>query len=388
MDNISTLRPGLLVSLKTSVTGNVSYFKKTIEADHVTPTGEALAIWETERKIADPEEHERACTARNAASHAIRVVCSKSAFGLLCPEEKSAKLDTAIAEARQIASEFNATAKMTQLGVYVVCGRVAQDDVEAVRAINSEVRDLIADMETGLRNLDVKAVRAAAQKAKGLGQMLSDNVSDKIKDAIETARKSARQIVKAGEGVAVEVDLVAIKQTRTVSRRLLGLVRRRVRSRVADWHWPDARSLACCVSLLSGAYGRRHSALALVACTRRHTHNGANQMPCDTRMLPQQTLTQRKEEIKSTVEKLAAKLVSGQVKAKVGPQGAITFIGWTENNRVTDACAYRRIMSTGTASAKLAIMKAEQLAGVKVNKQAVAHGHHSHDGGKTWHHGH
>ena len=212
LSNISTLRPGLLVSLKTSVTGNVSYHKRTIEEDHITANGAKLAVWETERKIADPDEHEKARTARSKASHTIRRVCSASAFGLLCPEEKQNALAAAIAEAREIANEFNRDATLTQLGVYVVCGRVAQDDVEAVRAINSEVRDLVADMQEGLRNLDVKAVRAAASKAKGLGQMLSDNVSDKIKDAIDTARKAARQIAKQGEGVAVEVDVAAIKR--------------------------------------------------------------------------------------------------------------------------------------------------------------------------------
>ena len=113
-------------------------------------------------------------------------------------------------------------------------------------------------------------------------------------------------------------------------------------------------------------------------------------MPCDTRFLPNQTLTQRKEEIKTAIEKLAAKLAKGTVTAKTGPQGAITFVGWLEGDRsrVTDACAYRRIMATGSAAAKLALAKAEQLAGRSVNKQALAHGVHSHDHGKTWHNGH
>ena len=207
----STLRPGLLVSLKTSISGNVHYTKRTIEDDHVTSDGAKLAVWETERKIADPDEHERACKVRSAASHLIRGVCSASAFGLLCPEDKAEKLDKAIADARMLAEEFNSTATISRIGVYVVCGRVAQDDVEAVRAINSEVRDLLADMQEGLRNLDVKAVRAAAGKAKGLGQMLSTDASDKIKDAIDAVRKSARQIVKAGEGATVEIDNATIK---------------------------------------------------------------------------------------------------------------------------------------------------------------------------------
>jgi hypothetical protein len=106
-------------------------------------------------------------------------------------------------------------------------------------------------------------------------------------------------------------------------------------------------------------------------------------MPCDTIRLPQQTISQRKEEIKTTVQKLAEALVRGSVKAKVGPQGAIAFVGWTERNRITDNCAYRRIMATGSAAAKLAIIKAEQLAGRTVDRRVVAQGVHLH--GDHWH---
>jgi hypothetical protein len=208
----STLRPGLLVSLKTSVTGNVSYAKRTIEEDHVTQNGEKLAVWETERKIADPNEHEKAQKARGEAGNTIRSVCSATAFGLLCPLDKADKLAEAIAKARAIADEFNSKATLTRLGIYVVTGHIAQSDVEAVRAINSEVRELLADMQEGLSNLDVKTIRTAAQKAKGLGQMLSEEASTKIQIAIEAARKSAREIVKAGEGVAVEIDRETIKR--------------------------------------------------------------------------------------------------------------------------------------------------------------------------------
>ena len=50
--------------------------------------------------------------------------------------------------------------------------------------------------------------------------------------------------------------------------------------------------------------------------------------------------------------------------------------------------SYRCIMATGTVVAKLAIARAEQLAGRAVNKQALANGHaHSHDGGRSFHHG-
>lgn len=110
-------------------------------------------------------------------------------------------------------------------------------------------------------------------------------------------------------------------------------------------------------------------------------------MPCDTfRAAPQQTLTERKKQITEVIEDLARKLARGQVKAIVGPQGAIAFEGWTNKNGVTDACALRRVMATGSTSAKLAIMKAEQAAGRKLDMNVVASGVHAHGG--VWHGGH
>lgn len=113
-------------------------------------------------------------------------------------------------------------------------------------------------------------------------------------------------------------------------------------------------------------------------------------MPCDTRLRSGQTISQRKEEIRKTTAQLAADVAAGRVKPKIGPQGAIAFEGWTEQDRngISDACAYRQIMVGGSALAKAKIAQAEQLSGRSVSKQALAHGHHSHDGGKTWHHGH
>jgi hypothetical protein len=212
MLNTSTLRPGLLVALSTSVRGNVSYAKQTIEADHTTPEGERRARWETERTIVDPVEHEAAALARGKASNVIRRVCAQSAFGLLCPEAESDKLAGAIAEARRIQDAFNATAKVTRLSVNVMTGRIAPDDVEAVKAINSEIRDLMDDMQEGLANLDVKKVREAARRAKSVGQMLSPDATARVQVAIDLARASATAINKAGEQVAVEVDRSTIRR--------------------------------------------------------------------------------------------------------------------------------------------------------------------------------
>lgn len=207
----STLRPGLLVSLSIRVTGNVKYDKRDIERDHATGDGKRKAKWETERTIADPVEFEAASKVRYNIRSLITRICSASAFGLLCPETAADELGKAITQARAEAEDFNGTAKLTRVSVYVIAGRIAADDLEAVRAINSEVRELLLDMENGLKNLDSKVVREAANKAKDLGQMLSPEAAKRIEDAIDAARFAARKIVKAGEQGAVEIDSFAIR---------------------------------------------------------------------------------------------------------------------------------------------------------------------------------
>lgn len=207
---ISTLRPGLLVSLKTSTRGNVSYDKQDLEHKRNAKTD--FTKWQTGRTIADVKEFERAKKTMSAATLPIRQICVWSAHGWLCPEADRDDLDAAVRECRRIISEFNETAKITRLDVYVMVGRVAADDVEAVRSINKEVRDLMESMESGLKNLDVKTVRDAANKAKQLGQMLSPDAQGRVATAIGLARTAARKIVKAGDEAAMEIDRRAIRK--------------------------------------------------------------------------------------------------------------------------------------------------------------------------------
>src|SRR5262245_2839700 len=192
-----TLRPGLLVSLRTTVRGNVKYERHVLEAEHTTGEGTEKERWETERTVFNPAEHERAVKAQSKARSIISGVCVKSDFGLLCPEDKAEDLEKAIDAARAVAREFNDDAKLSHLSVNVITGHVASDDVRAVKAINEEVRDLLDDMAEGLKNLDVKEVRAAASRAKNLGGMLDGDANVRIQIAIDAARSAAKKIVKA-----------------------------------------------------------------------------------------------------------------------------------------------------------------------------------------------
>src|SRR5262245_49180805 len=94
----STLRPGLLVSLKSSVRGNVSYIRRDLENEEKMKDGSSHSRWETERTIEDLKEHERAVETRTKARNVIGKVCAHSAFGLLCPDTNEKLLEEAIEE--------------------------------------------------------------------------------------------------------------------------------------------------------------------------------------------------------------------------------------------------------------------------------------------------
>jgi hypothetical protein len=106
-------------------------------------------------------------------------------------------------------------------------------------------------------------------------------------------------------------------------------------------------------------------------------------MVCDMTLKPQQTAAQRAAEVRKSaaiVEQLVAERKAGIV---IGPQGAVTFTGISDDDRngMTDACILRRITNP---AAKLALARAEQVQGRRINAKAMAAGVHSHDGGKTW----
>jgi len=107
-------------------------------------------------------------------------------------------------------------------------------------------------------------------------------------------------------------------------------------------------------------------------------------MACDTRLKPAQTISERAKEVREAVERLAAAIAAGGVRVKVGPQGAVAFEGWDNVSRdgVTDGCALRRIMATGSAMARMHIARAEQMAGRPIDKSSRLH---THDNGATWH---
>ena len=108
-------------------------------------------------------------------------------------------------------------------------------------------------------------------------------------------------------------------------------------------------------------------------------------MACWTRIPKGRTAEQRRAQVDAAIARLNKQLGSGAVKVKVGPQGAVAFVGWKPQDRddVSDVCAYRKLLAAGSWELKKAQMAAEVESGRKVDPQAVAAGYHTHDG-KSW----
>lgn len=110
-------------------------------------------------------------------------------------------------------------------------------------------------------------------------------------------------------------------------------------------------------------------------------------MPCMTQANLTPTAAQN---MRAAVARLEGSLRAGTVSIVVGRNGAIAFRGWVDPERgpVSDLCAFRKLQSDNSAPLRMALARAEALAGRKADPRAVAAGTHSHDGGTTWHSGH
>ena len=209
------LKPALLVVLRTSVRGGVVYERDEIEPEHRTDSGAQESRWETTKRIEDPDEYERAIKVRGRCISVVRSACIRSDFGLLCLTDREPKLTEAIKEARRLADDFNERARETKIAVNIIRGRVASNDLEAAQSIASEIRDLMDEMRLGVENADVERIRAAATRAKGLGQMVPEESSAKVASAIKEARAAAREITKrvtkSGEDIAAVVTGIKLE---------------------------------------------------------------------------------------------------------------------------------------------------------------------------------
>ena len=95
----------------------------------------------------------------------------------------------------------------------VMIGKVEANDEEAIRAINSEMSELLQTMQQGIVDLQPDAIREAASKAREVSAMLVPGAQERVKTAVSVGRAAAAtQIVKLGQGAAQQIDLAAVRK--------------------------------------------------------------------------------------------------------------------------------------------------------------------------------
>lgn len=107
-------------------------------------------------------------------------------------------------------------------------------------------------------------------------------------------------------------------------------------------------------------------------------------MACDTVRKKNQTIAQRGAEVNAALRRLEGYLAAGKVTIRIGPTGAVVFVGWNDRDGLSDACTYRLLQFQGSWQFRQQLARAEAMSGRHVNERAILAGHHSHDGGKTW----
>jgi hypothetical protein len=99
-------------------------------------------------------------------------------------------------------------------------------------------------------------------------------------------------------------------------------------------------------------------------------------MPCYTQIKP--------KTVESALKRLEAALQAGSVKVVISAAGAFAFAGWTDNDGVSDLCAYRKLIAANSPALRRAVMRAQVGSGRTIDAKAIQAGVHSHDGGVTW----
>ena len=190
------LKPGIVVNLKSSINGGVAYQRRELEAPEASDDVD-VARWETTRITSDAGEHKRAVQIRSAALARIRSECYATRVGFLfCRPGREPELRKAVEDSREMIREFNATALHTRIAVFPLLIEFRDADETICRAIRDEMIVLLDDLERGVRDLDVDAIRRAANQAKRSGAILDGTQSRRVGAAISYARRTAREITR------------------------------------------------------------------------------------------------------------------------------------------------------------------------------------------------
>ena len=216
------LKPGRMVSLRSTVRGGVEYDREDLPTacdcaladgpraevrgpDHATSCpmgeGEAVKAWKTVRRIKDPVEWKRAKAVRGRAVAKVWHACVFTEFGLVLPDDRRAKFEEILTEQRQLVHEHNKTTQHTHVTLRVLRSRLERDE-ETETSLAAEVDEVVEDMEACAAASDVDGARKTALKAQKLTAIFSSDVAARVMEKVKAARDAATAAAKAARDAA------------------------------------------------------------------------------------------------------------------------------------------------------------------------------------------
>jgi hypothetical protein len=208
------LKPGMiLVALSIKIRGGVHYDRVELERELRDDHSERSA-WKTVKTVADVDERQAAEQARHSARYAIKRHCTRTPWGLMCAGENEGELLAGITEARKVENGFNAGASHSHLHVAVFCGRVAEDDVEAARAVRGEIQQILRDVRGAIEGGDVRSMRDLATQTKQMYNLLDEGAEERaaLSGAVKAIRRVARDVVRLVEKKGDELESVLTEE--------------------------------------------------------------------------------------------------------------------------------------------------------------------------------
>jgi len=180
--------------------------------------GERLdADWSTHKVCLSVEEDKKLGFTRGKLTRSIEALGSSLAgYGTYVPITKAQELEDAIKSVYAEIEAYNREAQYTRLeGSYVVFPIKGGDERIAQVLYQKAVR-LLNSVAESIDKGDVKGLRDALGKMKGLDSVLPNDTGQKLSKMIEDARKKAREAVK----VVKKMTDVESKQQEEMAKRL------------------------------------------------------------------------------------------------------------------------------------------------------------------------
>jgi len=198
MKNTQYIKDGYLVVGAISQTGCVSYTHKDRKQEI---DGERLdADWNTHKIVISVKEQRALGYTRNLLTKKIsNLGTAISNFGVFVSKDLGNELEAAISVAREGVWEYNAKAKYTRLAFNFTVFEISGGDERVARALYDNTVSLLENVNECVEKGDVKGLRYALSRMKGISDILPKDTGAKLADQIKAAREAAKAAVKAAD---------------------------------------------------------------------------------------------------------------------------------------------------------------------------------------------